>query len=125
VGAAVGAIAGGLAGKGVAEMVDATFEEAYWRENYTTREYVAAGSTFEDYGPAYRYGVETYAKHPGRDYDSMESELSRDWNRARGTSSLSWDRARYATRDAWTRLSDDVERAVPGDSYRYSSDYGL
>mgnify|MGYP003391712891 CR=1 FL=1 len=30
--AAVGAIVGGLAGKGVAEMVDPTAEDAYWRE---------------------------------------------------------------------------------------------
>ena len=118
IGAAVGAIAGGLAGKGVAEMVDPTAEDAYWRENYSTREYVSPGSTFDDYGPAYRYGVETYAKYPDREYDTVESEMSRDWDRAKGTSSLSWDRAKYATRDAWMRLSDNVERAVPGDSDR-------
>jgi len=29
---AVGAVVGGLAGKGVAEMIDPTAEEAYWRK---------------------------------------------------------------------------------------------
>ena len=31
---------------------------------------------------------------------------------------LEWEQARHATRDAWQRLSDRVERAVPGDSDR-------
>jgi len=31
---------------------------------------------------------------------------------------LSWDKAKDASRDAWQRMSDAVERAVPGDSDR-------
>jgi hypothetical protein len=116
IGAAVGAIAGGLAGKGIAEMIDPTAEETYWRDNYSTRPYVTSGATFDDYGPAYRYGVDTYPTYAGRDFDDVESELGRDWNRARGTSKLEWDRAKYAARDSWQRLSDTIERAVPGDS---------
>src|SRR4029453_3919775 len=57
VGAAVGAIVGGLAGKGVAEMIDPTVEDAYWRDNYADRPYVTKGASYDDYGPAYRYGV--------------------------------------------------------------------
>jgi phage tail tape-measure protein len=56
VGAVAGAVIGGLAGKGIAESIDPTVEEAYWRENYASRPYVASGATFDDYGPAYRYG---------------------------------------------------------------------
>ena len=37
---------------------------------------------------------------------------------ARGRSSLTWERAKHATRDAWNRVSDSVERAIPGDSDR-------
>ena len=37
VGAAVGAVAGGLAGKGIAEQIDPTVEDAYWRDNYSSR----------------------------------------------------------------------------------------
>src|SRR5687767_15789235 len=63
-GAAVGAIAGGLAGKGIAEKIDPTVEEAYWRETYVSRPYVTKGATFDDYGPAYRYGIDNYSKYP-------------------------------------------------------------
>jgi hypothetical protein len=116
IGAAVGAVVGGLAGHSVAEMIDPTAEDAYWRANYEQRDYVAAGSTYDDYGPAYRYGVDSYVKHGGRPFDEAEADLSRDWDRVRGNSSLTWDRAKYATRDSWQRVSDAVERATPGDS---------
>lgn len=118
IGAAVGAVVGGLAGKAVAESIDPTVEDAYWRENYTGRNYVAPGSTYDDYGPAYGYGVSEYSRYPGRRFEDVESDLGRDWNTRRGTSSLDWDRAKHATRDAWQRVSDTVERAVPGDSDR-------
>jgi hypothetical protein len=118
VGAAVGAVVGGLAGKGIAESIDPTAEDAYWRDNYTSRPYVASGSSYDDYGPAYSYGVNSYSTYAGRDWDDVEPELSSRWNTMRGTSSLEWDRAKHATKDAWNRVSDAVERAVPGDSDR-------
>jgi hypothetical protein len=118
IGAAVGAVAGGLAGKGVAEMVDPTVEEAYWRENYTSRPYYSRDYTFDDYGPAYRYGLDNYSRYPGKSFDDVEGDLSRDWQRAKGKSRLAWENAKDATRDAWQRVSDTVERATPGDSDR-------
>ena len=118
VGAAVGAIAGGLAGKGIAEMIDPTAEEAYWRENYSGRPYVADGATFDDYGPAYRYGVDTYARYGSQPFSAAEPDLMRDWETARGSSNLTWENAKHATRDSWDRLSDTIERATPGDSDR-------
>lgn len=117
VGAVVGAVAGGLAGHGVSEMIDPAAEDTYWRDNYSSRPYVSGGS-YDDYGPAYRYGVEGYGQYKGRKFDDVESELSRDWQRARGSSGLTWDKAKHATRDSWQRVSDAVERAVPGDSDR-------
>ena len=110
VGAAVGAIAGGLAGKGIAEMIDPTVEEAYWRENYKNRGYISTGATFDDWGPAYMYGVDNYARYEGRPFDEVEPELGRDWQRAKGRSSLTWDNAREATRDSWLRLNDTIPR---------------
>lgn len=118
IGAAVGAIAGGLAGKGIAEIIDPTVEEAYWRDAYTARPYVGDGASFDDYGPAYRYGVESYPVYYGRAYDDVEADLERGWDRARGTSRLEWDRAKHATRDSWERLADTAERALPGDADR-------
>ena len=118
VGAAVGAVLGGLAGKGVAEGIDPTAEDAYWRENYNKRPYVESGARYDDYGPAYAYGLSAYSRYPGRSFDELDPELSRDWDNARGSSSLGWDRARGASRDAWQRVSDTVERVTPGDSDR-------
>lgn len=115
IGAAIGAVLGGLAGKGVAEVIDPTVEETYWRENYVSRPYVSGGS-FDDYGPAYKYGVSSYTKYDGRHFDEVESDLARDWNSARGKSKLEWNHAKAATRDAWNRVSDTVERAIPGDA---------
>lgn len=117
IGAAVGAVAGALAGKGLARAVDPVAESSYWRDNYSTRPYVS-GAGYQDYGPAYDYGVDAFSRNPNRRFDELEPELSRDWNSRRGSSSLEWDRAKHATRDAWDRLSDTVERAVPGDSDR-------
>ncbi len=117
-GAAIGAVIGGLAGKGVAEKIDPTLEEAYWRENYVNRPYVTKGSTFDDYGPAYRYGLDNYARYPGKRFEDVEPDLGRDWQRGKGKSALTWDHAKHAAKDSWQRLSDTVERATPGDSDR-------
>lgn len=116
VGAAVGAVAGAVAGKGLAH-ADPVAEDAYWRDNYASRPYVNGGS-YDDYGPAYQYGLSARSKYPGRSFDDVEADLGRGWTGARGTSSLEWERAKNASRDAWQRTSDAVERAVPGDSDR-------
>ena len=118
IGAAVGAIIGGLAGKGVAEAIDPTVEAAYWRDNYSSRPYVESSASYDDYGPAYGYGVNSFGENKGRSFDEIEPQLSRDWHAARGTSNLSWDKAKTASRDAWNKVSDATERAVPGDSDR-------
>lgn len=104
VGAAVGAIVGGLAGKSVAEVIDPTSEVAYWRDNFKGRPYAENATSFDDYAPAYGYGVSSYARYPGRSFDDVEADLSRDWDGARGASKLQWDQARNATRDAWDRI---------------------
>ncbi|RYF18054.1 MAG: hypothetical protein EOO30_04415 [Comamonadaceae bacterium] len=118
VGAAVGAVAGAVAGKGIAKAADPVAEEAYWRDNYSSRPYVAGDKSYDDYGPAYRYGVDSYSKYPDRSFDDVESDLGRDWGSARGRSSLEWEHAKHASRDAWHRVSNAAERVIPGDSDR-------
>jgi len=117
VGAAVGGVAGAWAGKEIADNADPRLEDDYWRENWESRSYIDGGFSYDqDYGPAYRYGVDAYTRYPQRHYDEIESDLSAGWDEARGESRLSWDRARHPVRDAWQRISDAVERAIPGDS---------
>ena len=110
VGGVVGAVAGGLAGKGVAEAVNPTVEDAYWRDNYQTRPYVS-GEPYDVYQPAYRYGWESYENKTGRKFDEVESDLERGWEKTEHATKLGWDKAKHATRDAWHR----VERILPGD----------
>lgn len=104
-GAAIGGALGGIAGERIAREVNPTAEEKYWEENYASRPYVTDGSDFETYRPAYRYGVDSYSKFEGRNFDEIESDLNRDWNAARGTSSMEWNEAREAARDAYGRVS--------------------
>lgn len=91
-------------------------EDNYWRENHADRPYAQKDVSFDHYEPAYRAGVDSYNKNPGRSFDDVEPELGRDWGRARGKSSLEWEHAKPAARDAWDRVSNAVERAIPGDS---------
>lgn len=120
VGNAVGAVVGGLvggtigafSGKAIADSIDPKVEDEYWRQNYSDRPY-AADTSYEDLGPAYKYGWETRGRYEGNQrFEDVEQELSGGWESSRGQSRLSWDRARQASRDAWDR----VERALPGDA---------
>lgn len=118
VGAAVGAVVGAVAGAvmGRNATVDPAVEDTYWRDNYSSRPYIASGASYDDYQPAYRHGMNSYAKYPNRSFDDIEPELGRDWSTARGNSSLDWENAKHASRDAWERVSNAAERAIPGDS---------
>jgi uncharacterized protein (TIGR02271 family) len=107
VGAVVGAVAGGFAGKGVAETIDPTAEDAYWRENYRTRPY-AKGADYNEFAPAYRYGVETRQRYAGKSFDEVEPHLRSDWDRTHGKAGLAWDKAKMAVRDSWDRLASRV-----------------
>jgi len=112
VGGVTGAIVGGLAGKAVAEGIDPTVEDAYWRDNYAKRPYAERDVPYDTWQPAYRTGYEGAARYRGRKFDEVEADLQRDYERSKGNSSLTWEKAKRATRDAWHR----VEEALPGDA---------
>ena len=116
IGAALGAVAGGLVGKAAAHRIDSDEEDAYWRENFGSRSYVNADTTYEDYRPAYRFGAQSFSSYPGRPFEEVDTELAQNWDKARGNSKLSWAHAKHAVRDSWQRLSDRVAHDVPGDS---------
>ena len=103
-GAVVGAVAGGLGGKAVAESVNPTAEEAYWRENYHREPYYEAGRTYDDYAPAYRLGLHGRMGYDGS-FDDAQDRLASDWERQRESSTLSWPQARQASRAAWNRVN--------------------
>lgn len=103
-GAVVGAVAGGLGGKAVAESVNPTAEEAYWRDNYQSEPYYEVGRTYDDYAPAYRLGLHGRTRYDG-EFDDVESRLASDWESGRESSTLPWPEARPASRAAWDRVA--------------------
>ena len=110
VGAIAGGIFGGLAGSGIAELVNPTLELEYWRENYSTRPYVTQGTSFETYQPAYKYGYESRAKNPDRDFDAVRGELETNWQSSK--SNLDWAQAEPAVRDAYDRTGNQYKQRL-------------
>jgi len=107
VGAVGGAVLGGALGasSGSGPMIDLVAEEAWWREHHVERPGLAEGMTYEDYEPAYRYGIQRYVHSGGaREWQDVETEMASGWDEAKGTSRLTWDQARSAVHDAWDRL---------------------
>jgi hypothetical protein len=124
VGGVIGAVAGGLVGKQTAENLDPTFdgapsglttysaarvvnpkaEDEYWRANYMSAPTYLSQYSYEDYGPAYQYGVASYAKYRVGTFEEVDTDLASNWESVRLNSRLSWTEARDATRAAWTRL---------------------
>lgn len=105
IGLVAGAVVGGLGGKAVAEGVNPTQEDAYWRENYRKETYYDAGRSYDDYGPAYEFGWTGRAER-GTDFELVEPALASEWSTRRGSSKLDWADARPATRAAWERADE-------------------
>ena len=114
IGGIVGAVGGGYAGKGIAESINPTEENAFWESNYRGASYYEDDYDYTDYSPAYRTGYEGYGRYAasGRDYKDVESDLERDYTSNRGSSRLGWDKAKTATRDAWDRLKGKFSDAT-------------
>jgi len=102
IGAGIGAIAGGLTGNVVAEAIDPSEEEVYWEGEYKNRPYYQQNVTYDQYRPAYRYGVEAANKHRAP-FTEVEKRLNRNWPKSRGESSLTWSKAKGAIADAYER----------------------
>lgn len=112
VGSVVGAVTGALAGAaggsatGAGEAVDTLAFEAYWRDRFAERPYAAPSARYDDYAPAYRFGIRHYVQtdHP-KTWDEVRDHLGVAWMQER-ESSLSWHDAMPAVRDAWQQMLD-------------------
>lgn len=126
VGGVVGAVVGGLAGKAAAEAVNPTAEEAHWRENYTKEPYYQSGRSFDDYGPAYRLGMNSRMSDDRSDeWTSVEPRLSSEWESTRGNSTLNWQDASPAARAAWDRVDTQYRSANGGTAGMDARDVGV
>jgi hypothetical protein len=86
-------------------------QEAHWAANYATRPYVEVGEDYEDYAPAYLYGVFWYHSNPDLPFDAGDADLSKGWDSARGDSALDWPKAKAAVEEAWYQVRDLAERS--------------
>lgn len=80
-------------------------EDTYWRTNYRNRPYATSGSSYDAYQPGYRFGYEAANRYRDRDWNDVESELSRSWNTYEYRGNSTWEQIKGAVRDAWDRVT--------------------
>jgi hypothetical protein len=98
----------------MANDIDPSEEERYWRENYKSRSYFQRGRDFPFYAAAYRFGWESASRmdYFGRRFEDVEKDLSTNWMRAHGNLRSGWDDVRGATRDAFERVQNRIAAGV-------------
>lgn len=117
-GAAVGVAIGAVMGDKAAEAADTRRDLGHFEQIFQTMPYYLQGYDWNDYAPAYRYGIQTYADHGSQPLAAVESRLQGDWEAAaRFGSRLSWVQAQPAIEHAWRSLDDAAhpDNAHPGD----------
>ena len=95
-------------------------EDAYWQSVYRAQPHYRAGSSYDDYAPAYCVGYIGFAQYGGC-YEDAEKSLIANWVRIKGDSSLAIEDAMQAIRAAWDHaalapvLEEDVEEMDTAD----------
>lgn len=116
-GALVGGVAGAIAGRNVAEAIDPTVEDAYWREHYPRSQYYDPFLDYDRIRPAYEYGWRSRALYADRSWDEAKDDLRREWEsqqaeKVPGT----WEDAQRPIRDAWDRVEAMIADKVSSPS---------
>ncbi|MCI2260977.1 hypothetical protein [Xanthomonas indica] len=107
-----------LAARDSWERADATYRtyedsDRYYAERFDTVDYRGTDSSYDDYRPAYRYGVQARSRYRDRVWDDrLESDLESGWERVKDRSRLSWAQAKAAVREAFD--SDRYDRPGRG-----------
>lgn len=111
IGAVLGGIAGAKAGDSIAEYVNPTEFDDYWRKSYKNADYYNSRYTWDDYAPAYGLGYHARDTFRGDKFDDIDDRLEAAWEKTKGKSRMAYNEARAAVRDGWHH----VERKLPGD----------
>lgn len=85
-------------------LILSNFDDNYWRQSYSSRQYIESGSSYEDYQLAYQTGHEGCDLYLGKSFDEAEPELKRDYEALLAQKSgtgLAWNKVKDAVRDAW------------------------
>jgi hypothetical protein len=80
-------------------------EDTYWRSNYSTRPYASGSTNYDQWRGAYRYGFESANRYSGKNWNDVESDLSRGWNSYEHRGSSTWEQVKAAVRDGWERVT--------------------
>jgi hypothetical protein len=107
IGGIAGAIGGWWAGRAVAEAADnyGAEEDSYYRDRYSASPNQLADRSYEDVRPAYQLGhlARQNPDYQGRDFDSIEHELSAGWVDQVSSRHGDWRQAREYAREAYTQ----------------------
>lgn len=101
-----------------ADRTHRTYQESdrHFESRFQQADYTRENETFDDYRPAYRYGVHARTRHGKREWDkSLEEQLGRDWESNRGASSLPWERAKIGVQEAFSSPYIDDDYNSPYD----------
>jgi hypothetical protein len=80
-------------------------EDSYWRTNFRDRPYASGASQdYDFYQPGYRYGFESAHRYQNRNWNDVESELSKNWSTYEHRGNSTWEQVKGAVRDAWDRM---------------------
>ena len=95
-----------IAKDNVLHVISPEEEYRYWESQYESADEAVLNLSFDiSYGPAYRYGIDSFLKHEGKPYDLIdEKDLASAWENMAEKSSLSWDDAKVPVRKAYERL---------------------
>ena len=108
-----GAVAGGLAGKGIGELIDPTTEDNWIREafrgesDHPTEEELAAARR------AFRYGLAAQSRFPGRMFRDIEDDLRAGWEASGET--MPWRKVWKSARAGFDRTLELVRPADGSD----------
>ena len=76
--------------------------DTHYQSRFDSVGYREADHSYDDYRPAYRYGMQARQQHAGRQWDDhLERDLGDGWDRFKADSRLSWEKAKHAVREAF------------------------
>lgn len=107
-GVVVGTTAGALLGHRFAESVDPRGNLGHFQQLYLNMPYYVDGMTWDDYAPAYRFGLDTYRTRGAEPFDLAAPALGTQWHIRRAGSRLDWDQAGEAVRHVWHEMDESL-----------------
>ncbi len=105
-GAAAGAALGAVLGDRLAAKGGKREDLGHFQQIFHTMPYYVSDMRWDDYAPAYDYGIQTYRTRGGQPFEQVEEALGHGWDAAKGGSRLLWSEAQHAVAHAWRELDE-------------------